>query len=567
MNLIYMTDKIDFFKKIYNNLLKNKFNYDSLKDQQFEIIYNICNLKKNVIAILNTGFGKSMCYIMPYLITSKNIIIISPLLSLMLDQQIELQKLNIPVLVLNSNNSNKSSDKLELLKNDNKNKLIFITPEYLVNCEDFIKELINQDRLGLIAIDEAHCISSWGSDFRKDYKNLNIINKWTEYSVPILGLTATATNLVKDDMIKSLDLDINNTTVIVGNFDRDNIFIGVRKKSNNIINDIKDLIDKYPNDRKIIYCNTRKETEYVTELLKKSNYNCEAYHAGLSDTIRDDVHNRFKNNTVNFIVGTCAFGMGINIKNVRLVIHYNLPKNISEYYQEIGRAGRDGLYSEAHLFYSNKDFMINNFLLDKINDIKYKNLQKNELNLIEKYVATNLCRRLLLLRHFDPKYSKFTCDLCDNCNKKNNINNNIVLKNYTDITLPIFKLIHLLNGKYGTNTYINILRGSNAAKITTFMKNLKFYNSGARYSTLFYKELFNILINDGFLIEDSIGRNIPGKVLRCSTKTNNILKSDNIIININETKYLLDLLNKSCKSKFNDDVFTDDILEKFNINI
>jgi RecQ family ATP-dependent DNA helicase len=561
----------------YNKILKKKYGYDSLKSEQYNIIDKIVNDKKDILGILATGFGKSICYQMPYLITKKTVIVVSPLIALMTDQMTELKKLKIPVAVLNSNCKNKEEVINEVLEGEN--KIIYITPEYMENCEAFLKLLVENEQLCLVAIDEAHCVSTWGLDFRKSYTLLKNIRDWIDDSVPILALTATASKKVRKDIIKILQLDEPET--IVGDFDRKNLYISVQKRSKNPKDDIGDLLEKFNDQYIIIYCKTREETEKLAEIIESWGYKCLPYHAGIPTKKREEIQKQFIDGTIKIMAATIAFGMGINIKNVRLVIHYNCPKNMESYYQEIGRAGRDGLPSECHLFYSKKDFIINKLFLDGIKDPKHKTYQEEQINAIEKYVYTAICRRTLILKNFDENYDKTECGNCDNCNQ---VVNKVVenKKDYSITSFIILDLISKLNGSYGMNTYINIIRGSKAKNITLYMKNLPYYSIGKSYSVEWFKDIFNALMCDSYLNEKPIKFSM-GSVLECTKKAkdwvskikNNydIIKTFDSDIEINkedkimitETKLMKGIKNKTT-SKVKDDIFTDDILDRLEVN-
>ena len=562
----------------YNKILKKKYGYETLKPEQFNIIDKIVNDRKDILGILATGFGKSICYQMPYLITKKCVIVVSPLIALMTDQMTELKKLKIPVTVLNSTCKNKEEITDEILAGNN--MVIYITPEYMEHCEAFLKMLVENDQLALIAIDEAHCVSTWGLDFRKSYTLLKNIRDWIDSSVPILALTATASKKVQKDIIKILQLEDAET--IIGDFDRKNLYISVKKRSKDPHDDLFELLNKYKDDYKIVYCKTREETEKISEIITNFGFSCLPYHAGLNSKKRDEIQKKFIDGDIKTMVATIAFGMGINIKSVRLVIHYNCPKNVESYYQEIGRAGRDGLASECHLFYSKKDFIINKLFLDSIKDPKHKAYQEEQINNIEKYVYSAKCRRLSILKSFDDKYDKAECSNCDNCNKVvNKVEEN--KKDYSIAAFLILDLINKLNGSYGINTYINILRGSKAKNITQYMQNLAFYNIGKNYSVEWFKDIFNALTCDEYLMETPIKFSM-GAIVGCTKKAkdwiNNIksnyesIKSFNCEINIKkEDKLLLTEskimknINSIGKSKIKDDVFNDDVLKRFNIDI
>jgi RecQ family ATP-dependent DNA helicase len=562
----------------YNKILKKTYGYESLKPDQFTIINTVINEKKDVLAILATGFGKSICYQMPYLITKKCVIVVSPLIALMKDQTEELKKLKVPVAILNSTCKNKEEVMDDILAGNN--KIIYITPEYMENCEAFINMLVENDQLCLIAIDEAHCVSTWGLDFRKSYTELKQIRDWIDSSVPILALTATASKKVRKDIIKILQLE--EPDIIVGDFDRKNLYMTVQKRSKDPHNDIYDLLQKYKDDYKIIYCKTREETEKLSENINKWGFECMAYHAGIPAKKRDELQQKFIDGQVKTMCATIAFGMGINIKSVRLVIHYNCPKNIESYYQEIGRAGRDGLPSECHLFYAKKDFIINKLFLDGIKDPKHKAYQEEQINMIEKFVYSASCRRSVILKSFDETYNKSECDNCDNCCKvKNKVEEN--KKDYSIAIYLILELISKLNGSYGVNTYINILRGSKAKNITLFMQNLPFYNIGKSHSVEWFKDLFNAIQCDDYLNEKPIKFSM-GSVVECTKKAKDWLKiikekynsikdfDSDIKINtedqllITESQLMKNIGTKT-KSKVKDNIFTDDILDRLNVSL
>lgn len=559
----------------YNKILNKKYGYETLKKEQFNIINLTVNNNKDVLGILATGFGKSICYQMPYLITKKCVIVVSPLIALMADQEHELNKLKIPVCVLNSSCKNKEEIIDDILSGNN--RIIYITPEYMELCQGFLQMLVENEQLALIAIDEAHCVSTWGMDFRKSYQSLKNIRDWIDSSVPILALTATASKKVRKDIVKMLQLE--DPEIIVGDFDRKNLYISAEKREKDNER-VFELIEKFKDEYIIIYCKTREETEKLADLINEYGIKCLPYHAGIVSKKREEIQKKFIDGKVKCMVATIAFGMGINIRNVRLVIHYNCPKNLESYYQEIGRAGRDGLPSECYLFYAKKDFIINKLFLKEITDIKYKTYQEEQINIIEKYVYSKICRRLNILKHFDETYDKADCGNCDICcSKKKKIKENN--KDYTVPVYLILELVNKLNGGYGVNTYINIIRGSKAKNITEYMKNLPYYNIGKSYSVDWFKDIFDCLINGEYLVEKKIQFSM-GCVVKCSPtaidwlkkikekkiKINNfndkinkdILDNSDKIFLV-ETK-LMKSINEKTKSKYDDDLFTDDILDR-----
>jgi len=477
-------------KKQYNTILKDHFGYDSLKPEQFDIIDQIVNKKRDILAVLKTGFGKSLVYQMPYLITHKCVIIISPLISLMQDQKSLMEKLNISVCCLNSTCTDKSSVKSDILRGNY--KLIYITPEYLVNCKEFLVSLDKQKGLCLVAIDESHCCSTW-SDFRPSYKELGVIRNWIP-DVPILSVTATASDKVRLDIIKILKLE--DPYIVIGNFDRPNLFITVAEKPS--VSELITLLKRWKDQYMIIYCKTRKETDKIAKLLK-----CGGYHAGMSDYNRTENQRKFITGEIKCIVATISFGLGINVSNIRVIIHYGCPKNLESYYQEIGRAGRDGKRSECYLFYSSRDFGMNRSFIKDMKDPEQKKYQEQQIRNIEKYTYTTICRRKLLLRNFGGDIE--SCTMCDNCTSSREK----TPTSQVDCTVQANTLLNIvkdLRGCYGSTMYIDALRGSVAKKITEFIKGSSSYGKGCSYSAEWWKKFIRTMISLGYLQEKSFGR-------------------------------------------------------------
>lgn len=478
----------------YNDILNKYYGYNELKPEQYQIINTIINDKRDVCGVLATGFGKSICYQLPYLITNKSVIVISPLIALMEDQKNDMINKNINVVCLNSSNKNKDDDIDKLIEGDN--KLIYTSPEYIVNNgQELINILYKNNNICCFAIDEAHCISSYGNDFRSNYNELNCLRKWAP-NIPILSLTATATQKVIDDIINGLQL--NNPLMIKSSFDRPNLYIEVNKKSKSIVDDIMSHLMKHKSDNTIIYVKTRDETEKITDLLQNRGFKVKAYHAGLTATIRKNIQTEFIQGKFNIIISTIAFGLGINQK-INLVIHYGCPTDLEGYYQEIGRAGRDGSNSECIMYYSSKDFGLSKFFIKDIEDPKYKKYKSDQIFKIEKYAYTASCRRKYILEHFGEKINYLNCNNCDNCLNKSN--------NKIDISNELLLLLRTIDdtkNKFGSNTIILILRGSKSKKITNDMTKLYTYNKGYNYSDNWWKELIKRTISIGYLIEKSI---------------------------------------------------------------
>ena len=478
----------------YNKLLKKYWGYDELKCQQFEIIKKVVEENKDVCAILATGFGKSICYQLPYLITKKNVIVISPLIALMHEQGQEMLSKGIPTAIFNSDTTTKkkNEEKEEIINGTT--KLIFMTPEYFIKSYEFIQEI--KHNLSMICIDESHAVSTWGLDFRPGYTELKVIKDWSP-ETPILTLTATASVKVREDIYRILRLD--NPELVVGSFDRPNLSISVYAKKDNIMENISNLLNKYLNKYVIIYCKTRDDTDLLALKIRELGINAESYHAGMNDKNRKQVQQDFIDGNIKCICATIAFGMGINIPNVRLVIHYNCPKNLESYYQEIGRAGRDGKPSECVLFYSAKDFQINRFLIKDMKNIVQKQYQEEQIRQIEKYVYATICRRNIILSNFGQNIE--SCTNCDNCIKSKILKQKITMIDYT---CPIYILLNVLNktnSKFGFGMCLNVLLAKKS-KAKEWMINWEEYGTGLSFGNDdWWKELLRHLINDDLVVE------------------------------------------------------------------
>ena len=487
--------------ELYNKILLKYWKYPSLKPEQYTIISNVLE-GKDVCAILATGFGKSVCYQLPTMISKKCVIVLSPLIALMHEQGEEMKNKDIPVCVFNSTKNEKEKEQLKVGLTKGECRLIYMTPEYLIKSEHFLKKLVEIDNLAMICIDEAHAVSTWGLDFRPSYTKLNVIREWIP-EVPILTLTATASTKVKEDIIKILGL--SNPYEVVGNFDRPNLTIKVSPRSDDIMYNIGSLLDKYKNEYIIIYCKTRDETDKLAENINKYGVKCESYHAGICDKKRNEIQQGFIDGTYKCIIATIAFGMGINIPKVRLVVHYNCPKNIESYYQEIGRAGRDGKPSECYLFYSKKDFYVNRLFLKTIVDDTHRAYQESQIRLIEKYVYSSECRRKLLLINFG-QYME-SCTSCDNCLRKLDTTQPHVKEDLTDYTKETFLLLELLNridNKFGSGMTVSILLGKQS-KVKAYMTKFEEYGSGLAFGNeVWWKEFIRLLMNNDYLIETQV---------------------------------------------------------------
>ena len=505
-----------------NELYQTIYPDRTLKDLQINIISKLLK-GKDVVAILATGYGKSICYQLPYLyFKNKNVIVVSPLIALMEDQQINLEKIGIPSICFNSTMSLEQKDiERKKLTDTDESKIIYITPETLLKEKRFIRELIRCDKLALFAIDEAHCISAWGHEFRKDYQDLSCLKEWLNelskddecyYSVPIFACTATATHKVQLEMIKFLQLE--KPIIVKSSFDRTNLFIACKKKRD-ILMDLYPYLEEYKNDYIIIYAKTRDDTEKICGIVQELNIPCEAYHGGLTPKKRKEIHRGFVNGTYRCIVATIAFGMGID-QNIHLIIHYGLPNDIESYIQEIGRAGRDGKDSKCILFWNIRDIQVGRLLLKDIQNEIYKKFREQQLNLMEKWTHANCCRRIILLKHFGESFNG-KCNKCDNC---------LILKEQDKFNQePIYWLIFLIlktfytskSSGIGSKKIIDIIRGSKSKYIENFYKTFV-YGKGIKYNQFLIKDTIRMLIFNEYLNEQSI-QNKYGSMIVASEKT------------------------------------------------
>lgn len=483
-------------------LLKKTYGYSSFRPKQYEIINRIIN-GENVCAVLPTGYGKSLTFQVPALYLNKTAIIISPLISLMDDQKMILNDMDISVCCYNSNLDDKQRTREQITNGEF--QFVYITPESLENVIDCLVELNNNFGISLIGIDEAHCISSYGFDFRVSYRKLNIFKQHMR-DVPIVAVTATATNNVIMDICSNLGFleDDQKYNVIKTSFDRPNLYLEISEK-NRMMSDIMPLIKKHNNDPIIIYCLTQKETQEMADMINSNGYKCGVYHSGIDPLIKKKVHENFISGKLNIVSATIAFGMGINKKNVRSVIHYGCPKNMEGYYQEIGRAGRDGEDSYCYTFFSKKDFVIQSrFISQTSNTVHRKNLEIL-LQQMKDYVYSDKCRRKILLNYFEEQFDKENCNFCDNCcgkQKKKKENTTINVQKEAKMLIDIIE--GMRDGSFGVGMYIDILRGSNNKKITGKMKKNPYYSKGGHQSKEWWKNLAEYLIKEKYLVMNRI---------------------------------------------------------------
>ena len=479
-----------------NQILKQYFGYDNFREGQETLVQSILS-GRDTFGVMPTGAGKSICFQVPAIAMDGLTIVVSPLISLMKDQVSALNQVGIHAAYINSSLSQKQISLALQYAKEGRYKLIYVAPERL-ETEEFLDFAIHAT-INMITVDEAHCISQWGQDFRPSYlKIVRFIDQLPKRPV-ISGFTATATKEVIEDILCILRL--NNPTVLVTGFDRKNLYFDVRSPKNKD-SEVLEYIENHPKQCGIIYCATRKNVDELQELLISRKITTAKYHAGMSDQERNDNQEDFIFDKKLVMVATNAFGMGIDKSNVRFVIHYNMPKNMESYYQEAGRAGRDGEVSECIILYAARDVQINQFLIEKGNDNNdftsdqmdvIRERDEERLKRMTYYCYTKDCLRDYILQYFD-QYGNNNCDNCSNCLTQ------FEEMDVTEIGKDILGCIRECGQRYGSNVILATLIGKKVAKLTAInMVNSSYYGKRASEGEHLLKQIINKMIIDGYL--------------------------------------------------------------------
>ena len=495
--------------------LQKYFGYTSFYPLQEEIIKEVLK-QRDVFVLMPTGGGKSLCYQLPALLFDGLTVVISPLIALMKDQVDGLLADGIPATFINSSLSYNEIEARRRSLSNKETKILYIAPERLVMPEFF--EFLQRLKLSLFAVDESHCISEWGHDFRPEYRQLKLLKERFP-KVPVMALTATATPVVEGDIITQLKL--SGCKVFKASFNRKNLYYQIKPKENPY-HQLLQYLDVRKKDSGIIYCQSRKTVESLASSLQTEGYRALPYHAGLTAEARTENQERFIREDVEIIVATIAFGMGIDKPNVRYVIHYDLPKSIEGYYQETGRAGRDGLKSDCILFFSYGDKIKIEYFIQQMEDENNRQVAYKQLRELVSYCEGNVCRRRLLLAYFGEIFDESNCGSCDVClEPKERFDGTIAAQ-------KILSCVYRVGERFGINYVTDVLLGSKNQKVAQNQHDtIKTYGVGKEYPKSQWQAFIRELIHLGYLKLD--GDKYP--VLKLNEKSRDVLlRNDKVLL-------------------------------------
>ncbi|WP_291653355.1 DNA helicase RecQ [Clostridium sp.] len=515
-------------------VLEKYFGYNSFREGQSEIISNILR-GRDSLCIMPTGGGKSVCYQIPALIFNGITLVISPLISLMKDQVDSINDIGIKAEYINSTQS--LDDIKEILKRcyDGEVKLLYIAPERLES--EYFNKMLRKLWVSQVAVDEAHCVSMWGHDFRKSYRFIAPFIKSLNVRPVVTAFTATATTEVRKDILNLLELI--NPYAYLGSFDRENLSICVHKEEDKA-EFIKDYIRDHEEASGIVYCSTRKEVDALCYYLKERGIEVAKYHGGLKDEEKNYYQEEFLKDNFNVMIATNAFGMGIDKSNVRYIIHFTLCKNLENYYQEIGRGGRDGEKTECHLLYNREDIRTLEYLIYTTVGNTRKEIEIRKLQSMVDFCEYNKCYRSFILNYFGDKNAKPYCNNCSNCL------NNEELRDFTIEAQMILSCVYRTREQYGISVLVDILRGFKGPKIIqNNLDKLTTYGIMKEYSSKFIRDLIKTLLDLGYVnLKDG-----TYSMLKLNPKSIRVLKSQEKVIcklseDIEEKIENKDLFNK-----------------------
>ncbi len=490
-------------------VLKQVFGYKDFRDGQEAIIAAALDGQDSLV-LLPTGGGKSLCYQVPALILDGVTVVISPLISLMQDQVAQLRALGVQAAYINNSLPFEEQQAVYQQLHYGQIKLLYVAPEKVLQHE--FLERLSHLKLALFAIDEAHCVSHWGHDFRPHYCRLNEL-KQRFMHVPMMALTATADKATRYDIIEQLQL--NHPYVHTGSFDRPNIRYTIEEKFKPMVQLLRYLKEQQ-NQSGIIYCTSRKRVDDVAEKLADAGFNAAAYHAGMSNEQRQFVQTGFARDDIQIVVATVAFGMGINKPNVRFVVHYDIPKSIEAYYQETGRAGRDGLAAEAIMYFDPADIGRVRRFFEDIEDEQRLRVEEQRFNAMASFAEAQTCRRQILLNYFS-EYKRETCGNCDIClNPPTSFDGTLVAQ-------QALSCVYRAEQRFGIGYIVELLRGANTSRIRDNNHHqLSTYGIGKEHSVEFWLSILRQLIHQGLLSQDIT----QGSSLRLTEAARAVLKSE-----------------------------------------
>ena len=492
-----------------HQVLKEVFGYDQFRTGQ-DLVITAATQGQDTLVLMPTGGGKSLCYQIPALALPGITIVVSPLISLMQDQVAQLKALGVSAECLNQSLTREQSMAIYQDLHAGKIKLLYVAPERLL-LADFIERLHHLP-VSLFAIDEAHCVSHWGHDFRPHYFQLNRLKEYFP-AIPIMALTATADTATRHDIVQQLRL--NSPYIYTGSFDRPNIRYTLEEKFKPLSQLIR-YLKAQPGQSGIIYCTSRKRVDEISAKLVEAGFNAAAYHAGLENQQRSFVQTAFAKDDIHIVVATVAFGMGINKPNVRFVIHYDIPKNIESYYQETGRAGRDGLAAEAILYFDPADIPRVKRFFEDIVDEQRKKVEQQRFNAMASFAEAQTCRRKILLNYFS-EYQREACGNCDIClNPPKQFDGTIVAQ-------QALSCVYRAEQKFGMGYIVELLRGANTARIRDNNHHeLSTFAIGKEHSVEFWLSILRQLVHQGLLQQDIT----LGSILRLTEAARPVLRGE-----------------------------------------